>query len=164
MKLLTMFLLLHTVVITLAAPAGSNTAQRASIAESSVIMTQGAYPDSSSMGSSHDLLESRCAGSEPATNQGSVTSIITTAPTGTLVTAPTANNELSNTCTFNMDEASLKVYMVGIILAASFAGIALTIVSMIACSVGIYVKRYTQFNVHNCRQCGNAAKLAYVSW
>ncbi|KAG2143367.1 hypothetical protein BD769DRAFT_1422931 [Suillus cothurnatus] len=38
MKLLMMFLLLHTVVITLAAPAGSNTAQRAPVAESSVIM------------------------------------------------------------------------------------------------------------------------------
>jgi hypothetical protein len=36
--------------------------------------TQGAYPDSSSTGSIHDLLESGCTGSEPATNQGSVTS------------------------------------------------------------------------------------------
>jgi len=65
------------------------------------------------------------------------------------VTAPTANNELSNTCTFNMDEASLKVYMVGIILAASFAGIALTIISMIACSVGIYVKVSCQNSGHS---------------
>jgi hypothetical protein len=48
-----------------------------------------------------------------------------------------------------MDEASLKVYMVGIILAASFAGIALTIVSMIACSVGIYVKVSCQNSGHS---------------
>lgn len=69
---------------------------------------------------------------------------VMTAPTGTLLTAPTANNELYNTCAFKMsnfiDETSLKVYMVGIILATSFAAIALIIVSVLTCSVGRCVK------------------------
>jgi heme/copper-type cytochrome/quinol oxidase subunit 4 len=66
-----------------------------------------------------------------------------TAPTGTLLTAPTAINELYNTCAFkisDIDETSLKVYMVGIILSTSFAAIALIIVSVLTCSVGRCVK------------------------
>ncbi|KAG2343394.1 hypothetical protein BDR05DRAFT_962904 [Suillus weaverae] len=79
-----------------------------------------------------------------------------TAPTGTLLAAPTASDELSNTCTFgtfNIDVTSLKVYMVGIILAVSFAGIALIIVSVLTCSVGRCIKEkmhQTQFAHKNC--------------
>ncbi|KAG2036360.1 hypothetical protein BDR03DRAFT_453825 [Suillus americanus] len=170
MKLLMMFLLLlHTLIVIWAAPAGSNTARRASIAGSSVITTKtgGTYPDSSSTGSSSNfisfssnLLESGCTASVAATDAGSVTSIIMTAPTGTLVTAPTANDDISNTCTFrtfNIDEASLKVYMVGIILAASFAGLALTIVSVLTFSVGRCIQHIQQLT-HNYSE-----KLAYSS-
>ncbi|KAG1781219.1 hypothetical protein EV702DRAFT_1042351 [Suillus placidus] len=138
-----MYLLLHTIAIRiiLAAPAGSNTARRASIAGSSVIMTQGTYPDCSSTGTSHNflasnMLESGSTASVPATTTvtGSVTSIMPTAPTGTLLTAPTANDELSNTCTcrtFNIDATfPVEVYMVGIILAISFAGIMIALIIM----------------------------------
>lgn len=72
MKLLMMFFLLHTTIVIQAAPIGSDTARRASIAESSVIVTQGTYPDSSSMGNflsfSSKMLESG------STAAGSVTS------------------------------------------------------------------------------------------
>ncbi|KAG1844535.1 hypothetical protein DFJ58DRAFT_802742 [Suillus subalutaceus] len=122
MKLLMIFFLLHTFIIIWAAPARSNTARRASIAGASVITQMGTYPDSSSTGSSchfinlsSNLLESGCTASVAATAAGSVTSIMMTAPTGTLVTAPTtANDGLSDTCTFrtfNIDETSLKLYM-----------------------------------------------------
>ncbi|KAG1842799.1 hypothetical protein C8R48DRAFT_780908 [Suillus tomentosus] len=128
MKLMMMFLLLHTAIIILAAPAGSDTASRASTAGSSVIMTQGTYPDSSSIGSNRnfislasDTLESGSTASVLATAAGSVASMMT-APTvtGPLLIGPsTATNdpEIPNTCilgTFNfIDETSLKVYMVG---------------------------------------------------
>ncbi|KAG1814607.1 uncharacterized protein BJ212DRAFT_1300422 [Suillus subaureus] len=168
MKLLMMFLLLHTLIIIWAAPAGSNTARRASIAGSSVITTEGTCSDSSSTGSSCNfisstLLESGCMASVAATATGSVTSLIMTAPTGTLVTAPTANDELSNTCTFrtfNIDETSLKVYMVGIILAASFAGVALTIVSVLTCSVGRCIKQYHTVRVQDSKNCGYSKKFS----
>ncbi|KAG2130295.1 uncharacterized protein EDB93DRAFT_84181 [Suillus bovinus] len=173
MKLLMMFVLLHTIIIILAAPAGSNTARRLSIAGSSVTMnllsrTQGNYPDSSSIGSSRDFmtfasdtLESGSTASAPAEAAGSVTSIMPAPPTVTkppLLTVPsTANNDsgISNTCTlrrFNIDETSLKVCMVGVILAASFAGIGLIIVSLLTCSVGRCIKQYrTQcLRVGNC--------------
>ncbi|KAG2116450.1 uncharacterized protein F5147DRAFT_672894 [Suillus discolor] len=150
MKLMMMFLLLHTAIIILAIPAGSNTARRASTAGSSVIMTQGTYPDSSSIGSSRNFIslasdtpESGSTASVLATVAGSVASMMT-APTvtGPLLIGPsTATNdpEIPNTCilrTFNIDETSLKVYMVGVILAASFAGMTLIIVSLLTCSVG----------------------------
>lgn len=154
MKLLMMFFLLHTTIVIQAAPIGSDTARRASIAESSVIVTQGTYPDSSSMGNfwsfSSKMLESG------STAAGSVTSIMT-APTGTLLTAPTAINELYNTCAFkisDIDETSLKVYMVGIILSTSFAAIALIVVSVLTCSVGRCVKKFARKN------CGYSEKLS----
>ncbi|KAG2074438.1 hypothetical protein BDR04DRAFT_1093145 [Suillus decipiens] len=141
MKLLMMFCLLHTIIIILAAPAGSNTALRALITGSPVITTQGTFPDPSSTGSNCNVMslssKSGSTASVHVTPVGSVTNI--TAPTGTLLTAPTSNDESYDTCTFgtNMDEA----YMIGIILAASFSGIALIIASVLICSVAICVKR-----------------------
>ncbi|KAG1741611.1 hypothetical protein EDB19DRAFT_702317 [Suillus lakei] len=182
MKLLMMFLLLHTVIIIMAAPAGSNIAQRVSIAGSAVMMTQGTYPDSSSMGSSRNLvglssnmLESGSTTSVLATAAGLVTSsesaqlkllcklhvrcLVMIAPTGTLVAAPIANDELYNTSMVNNVESSLKVYTVGIILAISFAGIALIIVSVLTRSAGRWTKQiselqqqYTQLVHKNCGQ------------
>ncbi|KAG2054442.1 hypothetical protein BDR06DRAFT_416563 [Suillus hirtellus] len=168
MKLMMIFLLLHTAIIILAAPAGSDTAGRASTAGSSVITTQGTYPDSSSIGSNRnfislasDTLESGSMASVLATAAGSVASSksalleslrkfhvrcpVMTAPTVTrhsLIGPSTATNdpEIPNTCilgTFNfIDETSWKVYMVGVILAASFAGMTLMIVSLLTCSMG----------------------------
>ncbi|KAG2357717.1 hypothetical protein BDR07DRAFT_1419512 [Suillus spraguei] len=82
MKLLMMFCLLHTVIITLAAPAGSSTALRASITGSPVITTQGTFPDPSSTGSncnvmsvSSNVLESGSTASVHVTPVGSVTNM-----------------------------------------------------------------------------------------
>ncbi|KAG0697216.1 hypothetical protein DFH29DRAFT_162924 [Suillus ampliporus] len=138
MRLLMMVLLLHTVIIILAAPA--NIARRTSIAEPSSTVTQGIYPDSTTASSRNFVdLTSNTLGSGSATSVLVITtaSVATamTAPTGTSLTAPTASNELSNTFTFTIDETSLRVCMVGIILAASFTGIALVLVSVLTCMV-----------------------------
>lgn len=171
MKLLMMFFLLHTTIVIQAAPIGSDTARRASIAESSVIVTQGTYPDSSSMGNfwsfSSKMLESgsTAAGSVTSSESALLNSLcnlhvrcsVMTAPTGTLLTAPTTINELYNTCAFkisDIDETSLKVYMVGIILSTSFAAIALIVVSVLTCSVGRCVKKFARKN------CGYSEKLS----
>jgi hypothetical protein len=102
---------------------------------SSNVLESGSTPAGSVTSSKSALLKSSC--------KLHLRCSVMTAPTGTLLTAPTANSELFNTCAFkmsNIDEASLKVYMVGIILATSFATIALIIVSVLTCSVGRCIK------------------------
>jgi len=79
----------------------------------------------SSMASSRDFVElatntpvSGSTTSALAVGAGLVTrTIALAAPTGTSVTASTAKNEFANYFTFNLDESSLKLYTIGIILA-----------------------------------------------
>ncbi|KAG2137530.1 hypothetical protein DEU56DRAFT_756103 [Suillus clintonianus] len=147
---LMVLLLLNTAIITLAAPAGFNMAQRASIAGSSVMMTQGTYPDSSSKGSSRNFMdlssgtpESGCTTSVPAAATGSMTSTVT-APTETLVTAPIASNELPNTPTPSIGDTSVNLYMVGLIILVSLAVMELMIIGVLGCSMARCLRRISE--------------------
>ncbi|OJA08624.1 hypothetical protein AZE42_04832 [Rhizopogon vesiculosus] len=121
----------------MAAPIGSNMARRTPIAGPSVIMhviprpimdakqLENADSGYSSMASSRDFVElatntpvSGSMTSVLAADAGLVTrTIALAAPTGTSVAASTAKNEFANYFTFNLDESSLKLYTIGIILA-----------------------------------------------